>query len=551
MTYGAPSVEKMLGALPVVAEYCHRLDLAGIIDRACPVRDLGYLSHGQVIEALVANRLTSPAPMVRVTDWARGHAVAEVFGIDAALLNDDRIGRALDAIAPELDHLVGSVGAQAIAAFGIDVSRLHWDMTSISLYGAYDQTDPEFTMPRFGHPKDRRPDLKQVQTGIAVSADGGVPVLHRAFDGGAAEVSQVVGAMTALRKLAGPRKFLLVGDSKLISYGNVRDMMGAGVEFIAPASKTYVPARVLAGLHLADAVEVDYLAQRDAGAPADARGRWRVVEDTMTLTGPRKADPVLSVRRVFVHSTARAQAAATARAKKLDRARADLDRLVRGLGSRHYPSEQAVTERISAIGRARRVASYLKTTVGTDPDTGKPTLVWWFDQAAIDAEAATDGWYALLTTLPPEVTADQVLIRYKGQEVVERRYSTFKGPLAVAPMFLRTNRRIAALITVICLALLIFCLIERAVRAAIGPDRTMSGLIPGQRAIPTGRSVLQALAGLRLIPATAGQPAIIPQPTPVQARLLELLAVDPTNRHDQQPAYSGSAPPPPMCGRPG
>lgn len=528
MAYGRPSVEKVLGALPVIAEYCHRLDLAGIIDRACPVRDLGYLTHGQVIEALIANRLTSPAPLVRVTDWARGHAVTEVFGIDPALLNDDRIGRALDAIAPELDHLVGSVGAQAIAAFGIDVSRLHWDMTSISLYGSYDQADPEFTTPRFGHPKDRRPDLKQVQAGLAVTGDGGIPVLHRAFDGGAGEVSQVVGAMTALRAMAGPRTFLLVGDSKLISYGNVRDMIAAGVAFIAPASKTYVPARVLAGLDTATATEVDYLAERDSGTPADQRGRWRVTEDTMSLPGPRPKDPVVSVRRVFVHSTARAAAAVTARAKKLDRATGDLDRLVRGLGSRHYPTELAVTERITAIGRARRVLSYVKTTVGTDAGTGKPTLEWSFDQEAIDVEASTDGWYALLTTLPVTVTADQVLIQYKGQEVVERRYSAFKGPLAVAPMFLKTNRRIQALLTVICLALLVFCLIERAVRAAIGPGQRMTGLVPGQKATPTGRLVLQALAGLRLVPAMDGQPAVIAQPTSVQARLLELLAVDPT-----------------------
>src|SRR2546421_1214873 len=187
MTYGAPSVEKTLGALPVLADYCRRLDLAGIVARACPVSDLGYLTHGQVIEALVANRLTSPAPLVRVAEWARVHAVEEVFGIDPALLNDDRIGRALDAIAPELDRIVGSVGAQAIAAFGLDVSRLHWDMTSISLYGAYDEVEAEFAAPRFGHPKDRRPDLKQVQAGLAVTGHGGVPVLHRAFDGGAGE----------------------------------------------------------------------------------------------------------------------------------------------------------------------------------------------------------------------------------------------------------------------------------------------------------------------------------------------------------------------------
>jgi transposase len=121
-----------------------------------------------------------------------------------------------------------------------------------------------------------------------------------------------------------------------------------------------------------------------------------------------------------------------------------------------------------------------------------------------------------------------VLIRYKGQEVVERRYSTFKGPLAVAPMFLKNNRRIAALITVICLALLIFCLIERQVRQAIAPHATLDGLYVGRPAKPTGRLIFQALARLRLIPAVNTRPPGIPQPPPLQARLLALLGVDPT-----------------------
>lgn len=198
-----------------------------------------------------------------------------------------------------------------------------------------------------------------------------------------------------------------------------------------------------------------------------------------------------------------------------------------GLGSRHYPTGQTVADRVAA--RDRRVKAYLRTGTGTDPATGKPTLTWWFDQADLDTEAATDGWYALLTTLDPaDADAVGVLIRYKGQEVVERRYGAFKGPLAVAPMFLKTNRRIEALITVICLALLVFCLIEHAVRRALAPDTTMTGLYPGQKARPTGRLIFQALAGLRLIPATNGRPSTIPQPGPVQARLLDLLAVDPT-----------------------
>jgi transposase len=311
---------------------------------------------------------------VHVQAWARDWAVGEALGVEPELLNDDRIGRALDAIAPHLDRIAGSVGVAAIEAFGIDVSRMHWDMTSISMHGEYEQVEEGFAAPRFGHPKDRRPDLKQVQAGIAVTGDGGVPVFHRAFDGGAGEVGQVIGVMKALQELASTRRMLIVGDSKLISYANLAAMDADGVGFVAPASKTYVPAAQLSGLSVEQATKVGYVAQRDQGKPADRRGTWHVVEDTMSLAGPRNRAPVLVLRRIFVHSCARAQAAATARAKKLDRARDDLARLERGLRTRHYPTIEKVNARLAAISKDRRVGAYLHTATGTDPTTGKPTL---------------------------------------------------------------------------------------------------------------------------------------------------------------------------------
>ena len=110
--FGPPSVHKALGSLPVVAAFCKRLGIAATIDRLCPVRDVAIATHGQVIETLVANRLTSPTPLVRVEDWARTWAVPEVCGITAETLNDDRVGRALEAIAPQLEAIVGSIGAR-------------------------------------------------------------------------------------------------------------------------------------------------------------------------------------------------------------------------------------------------------------------------------------------------------------------------------------------------------------------------------------------------------------------------------------------------------
>ena len=521
--------DKVLGSLPVIAELCRRLDIRGVVDRACPVREVAIATHGQVIEALVANRLTSPQPLLHIEDWAREWAVAEVFGVEPDALNDDRVGRALDALAPALEAIVGSVGLNAIARFGIDVSRIHWDMTSISVFGAYDGVEAGFAEPSYGHPKDRRVDLKQIQAGLGVTGDGGIPIFHRAFDGRAGEINQVVGAMESLRAMCGPRRFLLVGDTKLISYGNVASMSAAGVTFIAPASKAYVGTDALRAANAMDLVEVDYLARRDAAKAGPDRGRFRVGEDRWAMA-PAKSHKgeAIELRRVFVWSSADAGAAAKSRAKKLERAREDLDALSRGLGGRHYPNAEKVTARLAVIAAKRRVGEHLAHTVGTDA-SGMPTLDWHFDQTSLAHEAATDGWYCLLTNLDPaEADAGEVLVRYKGQEVVERRYGTFKGPLAVAPIFLKSNRRIEALLSVICLALLVFCLVERQVRHAIAPAVTMSGFPGRPAARPTGRLIFEALAKLALIPASATGPPVVPAPTGLAARILDLLDVDPT-----------------------
>lgn len=524
-----PVLEKRLGSLVAAGEVLRRLDVAGIIDGLCPIRDIADLTHGQVIEAMVANRLSAPAPLVGLEEWAREWAVAEVFGIAPALLNDDRAARALDAIAPQLERIVGTVGAAAIGEFGIEVARCHWDMTSISMFGAYPDQDEEYPQVKYGHPKDRRVDLKQVQAGLVVTGDGGIPVWHRAYDGGAGEVAQVTGAMKALQKIAGSRDVLLVGDSKLISHPNVTAMAEAKVRFIAPAPAAKIGKGVYAGLDLHAAVAVDYTAERDAGKSADQRELYHVLEDTFEIKGPRKRDPVHTLRRILVHSTGNARGQATARDKRLAKAAADLAKVAAGAGGRYYATAEKIAERIGVIAATRRVGDCLRTNITTGDD-GKPALAWHFDQAVLDEQAAADGWYALLTNIPPD-QADpaKILTDYKGQGAVERRYGEFKGPLAVAPMFLQDNKRITALITVIALALLVFCLIERQVRRAIGGDEKITGLYPDNRRIrPTGRMILRHLSSLTMTPATANSPPIIRINRGVQAHLLELLGIDET-----------------------
>lgn len=522
-------VEKRLGALPVAAEFLRRLDVAGIVDEVCPGGASALVTHGQVIEALVANRLTSPAPLVRVEDWARCWAVEEVFGIEPELLNDDRLARALDAIAPHLDAIAGTVGTRAISEFGIDVARLHWDMTSMSVHGAYpaEGQDEDFPLIGYGHPKDRRTDLKQVQAGLAVAADGGVPIHAKVYGGSAAEVSQVVGAMKDLRAMAATRDFLMVADSKLVSYANVSALLQAGVEFIAPAPAAQVAGEVYAALDLQQAVVVDWVPDRDADKPPEKRETYRVLEDTHVLTGPRKSDPSLTLRRILVHSTANAAGQQAARAKRLTKAAEELDRLTAAAGGRHYKTREKIVARIGVIAAKRRVTSCLHWTV-TENEHGVSVLAWHFDQAVVDAEAAIDGWYALLTCIPADrATPAEALIHYKGQGAVERRYHDFKGPLAVTPVFVQHNRRVASLIQVICLALLVFCLIERQVRRALGPEQTMTGLYPDNRRVrPTGRMIFYHLSELTLRIGNVTDPPTVQITRGVQLHLLDLLDTD-------------------------
>ena len=69
------------------------------VDGALPRSARSILSVGEVVCALVASRLCSPSPLYDVAGWASGAAVHELLGIPPALLNDDRLGRALETFA--------------------------------------------------------------------------------------------------------------------------------------------------------------------------------------------------------------------------------------------------------------------------------------------------------------------------------------------------------------------------------------------------------------------------------------------------------------------
>ena len=141
---------------------------------------------------------------------------------EAALLNDDRVGRTLDQLFDaDRGSLLVELMLGVISEFRVDTSQLHNDSTSISLHGDYVAADgrahagkPTVTA-ALGHSKDHRPELKQFVLTLTVSADGAVPLAHRLLDGNITDDQTHIETWNGLVELVGRCDFLYVADSKL------------------------------------------------------------------------------------------------------------------------------------------------------------------------------------------------------------------------------------------------------------------------------------------------------------------------------------------------
>src|ERR1035441_3145784 len=130
---------RRLGALPLINGIAGRMGLARLLDKHMPLPDVRMrLTPATVIQVVIANLVLCHRPLYALAEWAAPYA-PRLLGLaegDAMFLTDARVGRALDllfdadrgALLTEL--LVGVVGE-----FGLDLSQLHNDSTSIKLQG--------------------------------------------------------------------------------------------------------------------------------------------------------------------------------------------------------------------------------------------------------------------------------------------------------------------------------------------------------------------------------------------------------------------------------
>ena len=116
-------------------------------------------------------------------------------------------------------------------------NMIHSDTTSKSFYGAYDNKIDAVDVPNitYGHPKDHRPDLKQIVFGIGTTLDG-VPIIGEVASGNESDMTLNGRWITKLRKMLKKDKddFLLyIGDSALVTTNNLDYLDDEHMDFIS------------------------------------------------------------------------------------------------------------------------------------------------------------------------------------------------------------------------------------------------------------------------------------------------------------------------------
>lgn len=503
-----------VGPLLLVRRLCERLGLRDQVERLLPARGRAELSVGEVTEALVASRLCSPSPLYDISGWASGTALQELFGVPPQLLNDDRLGRALEALAPKAEELRGALALAAVERFGLGAARLHLDLSTLRVAGAYEDS----ALVKKGWGSDRKV-ARQVRT-LQASTPEGVALYMRPDPGNAAELTLIGAALERLAELLGPG--LVVADSAL---GHIRSLCAAeraGFRFIVPLrASTGFQERFLAEVGTAALRPLRYVSEREAKLPPKRRTRYRGALRELEVSDPDSGER-RRFRVAYIHSSEEQREVGEARERALVKAEEALGRVARGLGGRYYKTKAQVDKRVAVIVD-EGIAGLIEVKTGTR--AGRPTLSFARDSEAIAKAGAADGIYALATNLPGRLSATKLLRLYKDQWIVEQRHRDLKQTLKARPIFLHNDDRIAALVSVIGIALLVFGLLEAELRARLGDQQTLPGLLgEGRAAKPTGRSILAAFQGLGLTYTRQG--IVLDRLTHTQRRILELLEIE-------------------------
>lgn len=523
---------QIVGALPAITASFDKLDLAATIDRIVPWE--GEVPLGTLIEVLITNRLLRPKALFRIGEWAQGAAVTDHFDLTAAQLNDDRLGRALERLPRYAQTIQAALTLKAIEHFDLDVHQIHYDISNVELYGAYEDLqraagqESTAPLPAYGRTKSGRKHVKQIQCGLDVTGDGGVPVGHLPPDGNAAEVNSHPENLKLLGRTLPRGRWVDIADTKLDAPENLLSIAARGGQFLSGG----VLSPQLQGryLGLRDRLQrVHDFPQSQAKLPPAERDEYKALEVSDRLEGTVDGQRVRpDYRLIFAWSQAKARQEAATRERPVAKIRGEFEAVERNLGRYSLKTTEAIVRRLEAA-KGKYGEGELFTYHLEQAPSGRFRLDWGPDAEAVQRREALEGVYVLKTNLPKAThRLTKVLRLYQGQSQAERRFHHLKGPLAVAPMFLKDPERMAGLLCILVWALMVLALMERRVRREL-KGRPLYGLYPEGRpsASPTGPALVDCFSGwcIVIVQQDGTIDRRLAQPTPVQHQILRLLGV--------------------------
>jgi len=177
--------------LPVVAHFARRLGLVQIVNRLVPTQM--EVEPGVIALGLVLDTLSGRSPLYHLQTAFEDCDRALLFGQDlpAQCFSDDTVGRMLDRFYEVgTQRIFSALSVAALEGFPISTHQVHFDTTSVNLFGDYlgaqDEAAP-FKITH-GYSKDKRPDLKQLVLSL-LCVDGNVPIFGKLEDGNASDTS--------------------------------------------------------------------------------------------------------------------------------------------------------------------------------------------------------------------------------------------------------------------------------------------------------------------------------------------------------------------------
>jgi len=459
----------------MVKHFMDELNLFNMFTKYVPAAAGSLASHAQSLCILTANIICDNKPLYKVQEWLSKYCdglAAEP--VEASLFNDDRLAKALSALFYSDRHsLMTEVSSKAIAVHKLLTNEIHNDSTSVTFIGKYDTPDSEAVKLKHGHNKDFRPDCKQIVFGLNITADGHVPLSYKLFDGNTTDDVTHIPNWNALRTLLKKEDFIYVADCKLCSQANLTHISENGGYFI-----TIVPKDRKEVKRFLACLRENTLTWKDAFSIESSRKKgeiniYRTYEDERTKEG---------FRIIFVHSSAKQEDDENRRRKKLEKAIGKLEELSPKLNAYHLKTKKEIKANVDSI--CKDVKEFIDVKILTErkqvkvkTSPGRPSLSksiyknkwefshriqWQLNEQALAEASRTDGIFPLITNTA--LDASEVLRKYKSQPFLEKRMYTKKTVLEVAPVFLKKEKRIEAMLFLYFVALMIVSLIERKIR---------------------------------------------------------------------------------------